>query len=137
MGIDPGTKTGVAVWCRQQKQLIFVECMDFWGSLDRVEQHMSPVDTLVAVEVPKRGLVYDRHRLPKTGAVAKIAFNAGETYARAALTVSRLRSLGFHVEEVVPMRVRKWSAQDLKRYTGYDGRTNEHTRDAIRLCYQR
>jgi hypothetical protein len=31
VGIDPGVKTGFAVWDRKEKQFVSVETRDFWG----------------------------------------------------------------------------------------------------------
>jgi hypothetical protein len=133
IGIDPGVETGVAVWQAEIKRFIALETLDFWRTFTYLSTF--PKDsTKVVVENPAlNNFSYARHK--QTGKDGlKIARNSGGNCREAELLIEGLKRDGYDVMEIKPTR-RKWTAEQLKRYTGYEGRTNQHVRDAMALVH--
>ncbi len=65
----------------------------------------------------------------------RLAVNVGSNRREAVLLADGIELLGLAVKRITPTRI-KWSADQLKRYTGIETRTSQHVRDAIALCWQ-
>lgn len=133
-GIDPGVNTGIAIYDRELKRIHFTTTIDFWGAIVLFRQY-NQAEFLVIIEAPKKTRLYARHDV-ETGPRRreKIAANVGSSAREAELLAEGLELLGFEVIRQTPTR-RKWTAEQLERYTGIKERTNQHVRDAIALCY--
>ena len=136
VGIDPGVSTGVAWYDRHEKRVYDYGTSDFWKvHLDFAHGLEWKSSVVVVIEAPKKTRLYARqdaeqgHRRRE-----KIAANAGGNAREAELLADGLESLGYEVRRVTPSRT-KWDAEQLKRFTGIEKRTNQHVRDAIALCY--
>lgn len=125
IGIDPGNNTGFAVWNEQESRFQVIETVDFWSAYGKVGTY--PIDeTMVVVEVP-------RGKNNWTGDTQQITtLNVGGVIREANLLAEGLRRKGYSVKEVHPRG--KVDADGFKRLTGYQGRTNEHNRDAGMLA---
>lgn len=135
IGIDAGVKSGLAIYNRQTKKIIYRKTATFWLVYEFVKTFEALANMLIIVETPKKNFVYSRNAKLGIGAVTKIAFNSGENNRESSLLVEGFEALGFEVRQVTPTAA-KWSAADLKRYTGITECSNSHERDAISLCWQ-
>lgn len=130
IGLDPGVRTGVALYDRQSKQILEAHTLDFCRALDFV-CGFSKDEAAIVVEDPGLNRPTFRHH----GQVGreKISQNVGANKAEARLLISSLRKMGYLVRTVRPSSA-KWTRDQVKRHTGYTGSTSEHSRDAIKLC---
>lgn len=135
IGLDPGSSTGLALWCRASRRLLEVHTLTFWKAYDFVRDRFTPETAEIVVEVPNtRGALYSRTSAQVADGRGrdKFAANVGSVRREAVLLAERFEQLGFAVRRVTP-RGKKWDAEQMRRYTGYEGRTSEHGRDAARL----
>ncbi len=134
VGIDAGVKTGVAIFNREVKKITYRGTGDFWAVFNLIKNFHAPGDSLIVIERPRKGFAYERNQKNSAKVVEMIAFKSGENNRESSLLVAGLEDLGFEVRQVTPVSA-KWSATDLKRYTGITERSNEHERDAIKLVF--
>lgn len=129
IGIDPGKQTGLAFAI--DGKITELCTVDFWTAYDRVrmwapecvEIHIEDTSDLPVIGRPHT----NRH------AHGKIGRNVGGVCREAELLISGFRRLGY---TVIPHRNKKSSKMDAKtfnRITGWEGRTNQHQRDAAVL----
>ncbi len=138
VGLDCGLHTGVAIYDREAKCLAGVFTLDFWRAYDFVTSTVTPETAVIVVEVPNtRGALYARTDA-EVGRGSRgrdrFAANVGSNRREAVLLADGFERLGFDVRREIP-RGAKWTVEQVRRYTGYEGRTSEHARDAIRLVY--
>jgi hypothetical protein len=130
IGIDTGTHTGVAVWDRSKKQLHNVATMKIHEALNYVSctYHDYEPNILVRVEdARKRKFI--------TGGREKLQ-GAGSIKRDAVIWEDFLKDLGCDFEMVAPKDNKtKMKEEYFKKVTGWQGRTSEHARDAVFLCY--
>lgn len=136
IGIDAGVYTGVAVGTREGVEPIYWKLLDFWSAYDFISK-FNPDHTGIVIEVPTGHVIHHRVNENASGfGRDRQAANVGSNRREAALLAERFESMGFAVARVKPTRT-KWKADDLARHTGITAKTNEHTRDAIRLIWER
>jgi len=128
IGLDPGKSTGYAEYNGEEWT---VGLMDFWRVVDSVVVY-NPSETAVIVELPSTKAVW-HGKGQNSRAMARTGVNVGSVIREAELLVERFISLGYTVVTVHPKG--KKTALYVKALTGYKGRTNEHTRDAILLAW--
>lgn len=132
LAIDCGEKSGLAIYDAQSREITKVLTTDFFGVFTFLKT-LERESVNVIVEVPPQ-FVYARNS-GNSGAVRdKMAFQIGGNRREAQLIARGARILGFAVKEVLPVRATKWTAEQLKRETGFSEKTNQHCRDAIRLA---
>jgi predicted nuclease with RNAse H fold len=144
VGIDPGVKTGFAVWDREGQRFDFVETSSFWNVFFKLSERLlyCPDDTLIVVEVAHYAPVF-RERKAKGENVnhaARMAQNVGQVMREAKLLAEGLRRCGYEVVEQKPLGKAKNAADDraqFERSTGWTKQTSQHARDAARICFQR
>lgn len=144
IGIDPGKKTGYAVWDSEEKEFVTIGTITFWKVVVEVDKmlnyeeyyHDIGNNLTVVVEMPGRFL-YARHRNVNHKTELNIAHKSGGTYREAELLIERFESLGLRVIAVRPSKKSqtKLTAETFKRLTGYTARTSEHGRDAAMLVF--
>ncbi|WP_420455751.1 hypothetical protein [Rubrivirga sp.] len=138
VGIDPGTTTGLASVDVDTGAVLGVSSA---GPLETVRQ----LEALAAegrlagayLEDARALPLYARHGRANRGQRDRIARGVGQVDGLTDLYVSLLTALSVPFQCVEPSRRKKWSAEVARRLTGYQGRTNEHGRDALRLVYGR
>lgn len=132
IGIDPGKNTGVAVWDCNQQTFTELKTLNFWDCYDYVLDQWASADRLlVKVEDPRGNRpVFDRGQ--RGAKRTKIAQNIGGVKKEAGLLIQGFQRFGIPTQGVVP-KSKKWSAQMFNRISGWEGQSNEHTRDAGRL----
>jgi len=130
IGIDPGTNTGVAVWCSEKRAL---ETVSTWGIIDAMASVLllSQLDAclLVFEDSRKRTWYGSKGRESLQG--------AGSIKRDCAIWQEFCKGYKIPYRAVKPARgLTKWNAEQFKRLTGWQGRTSEHARDAAMLVYQ-
>lgn len=133
MAIDCGEQTGIAIYDSTKKKITKTLTTDFYGAI-RFVKTLEKETVKIIVEVPS-DFIYARNDFQKGSLRDNMAIKIGGNRREAQLLARGLRILGFAVEEVLPIRAKKWTAEQLKRYLGIDSRTNQHVRDACRLAY--
>jgi hypothetical protein len=142
IGIDPGKNTGWAIYSRESKKIEEIKTLTFWDCYDEMK-HWTPEITLVVVECPIKNALYARQeKIADQGSMRRgnrMMANASANAHEASLLADGIERLGFEVRRVRPTRRNFKSAEDdvayVQRITGFEGRTNPHTRDAIMLCW--
>lgn len=140
IGIDPGVKTGFAVWDSESRSYVRIDTLDFWGTYDGVIYEYYPSDALpvIVIEDPSQNRpTFDKG---ERGARRreKISQNVGANKREGQLLADRFESLGFEVRRVRPAKGTgsKMNAPAFSRLTGFTGRTSQHGRDAAMLVYE-
>lgn len=150
VGIDPGVKTGFAVWDRDGKRLLSVETSDFWEVFFRISSApiLRPDSALIVVEVAHYAPVFRERKAAgkNENHAARLAQNVGQVMREAKLLAEGFRRLGYTVQEVKPLGKKKdasgnYSAEadraEFERLTGWTKQTSQHARDAARLAFGR
>ncbi len=133
LGIDPGRKTGLAVWHAAREELEIFPAMPFWEAWEKVTGSYPPSETAAVIEDPTQNRPVFR-RGTSGRRREKIAQDVGENKAHAKLWIEGLERLGYAVRRVRPTQ-KKWSKRTFERITGYTGRSSSHARDAARLVF--
>lgn len=150
IGIDPGVKTGIAIWDRESSRLVMVETMDFWGvmlplvcDIDNLlpGNVIRNTNTEFVVEIAHYAPTFRERRGKATsvGTADRMSRNVGGVTREAQLLVAGLRACGYTVTERRPIGKAKRAADDVEQFerqTGWTERTSQHARDAARLCFQ-
>lgn len=137
VGIDPGAKTGIAIWSRKPEKLIdhltsdFLHCQKFLVTMFADRSKVK-----IFVELPAK-FTYTRNRgdddKAKGGDFHAMAI--GGNRREAELLTIMLKSLGFEVENVPPVREKKWDLQKFKMFTKSFKKATQHEMDAARLAF--
>lgn len=137
IGIDPGVDTGFAVWSRLDSKFIELSTLTFWTAYDRITQYAAgEVELFIENPNSQRAMYARTDGIEHQRRRERVASNIGSNRREASLLIERLQALGYRVTAVSPYRARKWDAEQFKRYTGYEGSTSQHVRDAGRLVFQ-
>jgi hypothetical protein len=136
VGIDAGKQTGFAIYDREKKQIIYHGTSDFWTVYNLVINFQKTNETRIVIETPNsKRAFYDRLETVQIQRQReRISKNIGGNRREAELLADGLEKLGFEVLRVAPS-ARKWTADDLCRYTKMRVRTSQHVRDAIQLVW--
>lgn len=129
IGIDPGVKTGIAVW--DGKDIVF-DTTDFWGVIEEVDLWNIPVT--VVIEDPYQNSPVWHGRNKNEAVKSKISERVGMNKREAQLLIEYCERNEIEFRAVKPT-TSKWDAKYLKAVTGINKRTNQHVRDAIKLVY--
>lgn len=130
IGIDPGVKTGLAVWDTNKKELLEVKTLKIHEALELCHHYV-----LTAEKVKIR--VEDARKRKWFGgnAQAKIQ-GAGSVKRDCKIWDDFLKDIGADYEMIHPVRgATKLDAEKFKLLTSYVYRTSEHARDAALLVF--
>lgn len=133
VGIDCGAHTGIAIYDSIAKKITEFKTTDFFGAITYLKT-LSRETVKVIVEIPS-DFIYARNALQKGAVRDKMAINIGMNRRESELLAEAARRLGFAVKGVLPVRAKKWTAEQLERYLDIKGRTSQHVRDAARLAF--
>lgn len=134
IGIDPGTKTGFAIYCKISKKLTVVSTLMIHEAFKQVKesnQFAKENDQKIFVRAEdarkrKRYGPNSNAKMQGAGAI-KIQCKQWEEF---------LRSEGISFELVAPQAIKtKVDAKKFKLITGWSGRTSNHGRDAGMMVY--
>ncbi len=136
IGIDAGTKTGVAIWDASKRAFEMITSMPIHKAMEVVHERIKlyEVKTHVRVEDARKRTWYgnkmsfekERGKLQGVGSIKRDCTIWDEF----------LNDIGASYEMVAPKRnVTKLTQDQFKKITGYGKRTSEHARDAAMLVY--
>ena len=133
IGIDPGVKTGLAVWNTKKQELTIVNSMSIILAMDIIAMHFRVLKDFgalnVYIENPNLRKWYGRNASQKQQ-------GAGSIKRDYSIWVEFLQHHGIPYEEVNPKNVHtKLDAKTFASLTGWPSKTNEHSRDAAMLVY--
>lgn len=132
IGIDPGTKTGIAVWCNEEKKLIAVNTMKIHEAILAVLNLRHDFEVEMVIEDPNTWVQFRQN-------------NQAKARAQGAGSVKRDFAIWRDLcnEYQIPMRkvrlqgtIKKLDRVKFQKITGYMGRTSEHARDAAMLVFE-
>lgn len=147
IGIDPDIdKSGLAVWSRIGRKHNFIDSVEFYVLLDKINSaEVGQAEFYVDAGWLNKGY-HHYDTLPKEfetwaekskwAYMAKLGEDVGRNFGVGQTIVGYLRAHKHPVHEIKPV-TEKWNAATLKQFTGWTKRTNEDSRDAARLCFQR
>jgi len=147
VGIDPDIKkSGLAVWSRIEKRLLYAKAVPFPKLLEILNQ-IKPGEALFFVDAGWLNGGYF-HWMPdnfdtwskqsQKAYLIKRGIDVGRNFGVGQVIVTYLQALhGLNAVHEIRPSTEKWSAEDLKRYTGWTKPTNPESRDAAKLCFQR
>lgn len=129
VGIDPGVKTGLAIWSRETRALTAVETLGITQAMTLIRT-MADVGSLHSVRFE------DARLRTWFGARGREALQGAGSIKRDCSIWQEFLSglVGVPFLPVSPQaKGRKLDAAAFKRLTGWQGRTSEHARDAALL----
>ena len=136
IGIDPGTKTGLALGKENSKEFIDVCSVKIHKAMEIVEeicQEHGKVNVLVKVE-DARKITLPRH-LQKHQGNAQLQ-GVGSVKRDCSIWEGFLSDKGIAHKMIDPRRSsKKVNKEMFSKMTGWNGRSNEHGRDAGMLIY--
>jgi len=135
VGIDPGVHTGVALWDTSERRLLVVTCCGIVEAMEMLHAfHVSRRISIVSIEDARQ-----RRWIPRERDYRQIkgrAMGAGSVKRDCSVWEEWCRYHGIEFNPIPPRNNRtKLTALQFAGITGYDGRTNEHGRDAAMLVY--
>jgi hypothetical protein len=130
IGIDPGVKTGIVSWSRESNKFVQLELMMIHQAMKRLsELKENGCDFLVRFEDARQRNWFGNSGPERWKGAGSIMRDCGIWEA-------------FLTDENIPFEMvppknnsTKLDAKKFKTITGYDGSTNEHTRDAAMLVF--
>lgn len=139
IGIDPGTKTGIAIWNIEKQSFYSIfttnivdAILTISGDIEqgiRQTEYIGTKETLIRIENPNLRKWYG------SNSNAKLQ-GAGSIKRDYAIWKEFFEYYDLSYEEVSPKNIKtKVSASYFKQLTGWDGRTTEHSRDAAMMVY--
>lgn len=143
VGLDPGAETGFATYDPTARRLESVTSLSFWAVHGLFETSFAPTDSsppgpvvLVVIEDARKLPIFGKHDGVRGRRRDRLARNVGRIDRDVDLWLRYLSARGYRVLLVEPQR-EKWSGERLRQVTRYEGRTNQHGRDAARLVWGR
>lgn len=134
IGIDTGVHTGFAVYDTDLKALIYVKEYPIHRAMDIVKR-LSDDGTEIKVrfEDARKRTWFGCHTAKEDRARLQ---GAGSVKRDCQIWEDYLTDLRIPFEKVAPKNnATKLTAEQFRRITGYEGKTNEHGRDAAMLVY--
>lgn len=134
IGIDPGTKTGICIYSKEDKQIRRLDCI-------KIHEAMETVKFWHAAWPGKVFVRFEDARLRKWIPMQKTETaergrreGAGSVKRDCSIWEDYLKSIGVAFEMVAPKNNKtKVTADYFQKLTGWKGRTNEHERDSAML----
>lgn len=140
IGIDTGTHTGYAVWDSKKRKLLEVTSLSIHKAMDSVKKYVDLENSggehvIVRVEDPRKRTWFGTERMSRETERKKLQ-GVGSVKRDASIWDDFLKDLGVQYEMVAPRyNITKISDAQFKSLTGWNGRTNEHGRDAAGLVF--
>lgn len=136
IGIDPGVNTGLALWDKSNKQLHKVESMTILKAIAFITGFTSndKSQVMVRVEDPRlrKWIPQQKNEKAERGRNR----GAGSVMRDAQVWEEFLKDQEIPYEMVPPKNNKtKTTAEYFQKITGWQGKTNEHGRDAAMLVY--
>jgi hypothetical protein len=127
-GIDPGKSSGLAVYTHGTLTDLITN--DFWGVIGWID--LNPHAVFV-VELPNTKSVWHKDAKAR-GAIERTGVNVGSCLREAELIIKYLGING--CQTIIEKPAGKVDSANFKDITGWNGRTNQHMRDACLLAHK-
>ena len=125
-GVDPGVKTGVAIWNYEQQRFLSIETFNIIEAMRRLLYFSEHLGGIIFEDARLRGGKPGKERLQGAGSIKRDS-KIWEEFCKCYL---------IPFQPVKPTSGNtKWKADYFKRITGWDKRTSEHSRDAAVLVF--
>lgn len=140
IGIDTGVNTGIAIWDNRKRSLLLVDTTTIHRAMKVVEEYKGTAESesskiVVRVEDPRQRTWFGTERMSREEERKRLQ-GVGSVKRDASIWDDYLKDLGVEYEMVAPKRnVTKLTQERFKAITGWEKRTNEHSRDAAMLIY--
>lgn len=137
IGIDPGTKTGFAVWDSDKRQFVEMDTKSISAALLDALRYAANFgrDNVTIVMEDARKRVW----LPREKDISEYRgklMGAGSVKRDCSIWEEFCREEDIRLVLVPPRKgATKWDADYFKKVTGWDGRTSNHARDAALLVF--
>ncbi|MGL5895278.1 MAG: hypothetical protein ACRCZM_11810 [Bacteroidales bacterium] len=132
IGIDPGVKTGLAVWDKKRKRLVAIETVTITKAIDWVRELIT-IHGLDNVHVRFEDA---RKRTWFGSKSSEVLQGVGSVKRDSSIWEELLTGLNASWEAVPPKdNMTKTTKEGFLAITGYSGRTSEHARDAAMLVF--
>jgi len=143
IGVDPGVKTGYAVWDSKRRNFKTVRAFGFWDCIQEIElqqvAHQIDEDSnmKVYIEEPQAIKPVFGNKAEFGAAVGSmISQRVGENKCMAKLFIKFFERKGINFS-AIPPKNKKIDAETFKKFTKWDDRTDQHGRDAAWLVWGR
>lgn len=131
IGIDPGTKTGLAVWDDRKKKLIEVETFSIHRAMERVKTFIAYNDVCVIFEDARQRTWFGKDKNTN----AKLQ-GAGSIKRDCSIWDDFLTDYNIPFRAIPPQKGgTKWDERYFRMVTGWKGKTSNHARDAAVLVF--
>ena len=136
IGIDPGTKTGLAIWNAKTEKFAEIVTTSIVGAMQIVQQYAARLDVRLVMEDARqrKWLPRERNESEYRGKLM------GAGSIKRDCEIWQEFADFYHIPlSLVPPRkgLTKWTAESFARLTGWKGRTSNHARDAALLVWGR
>lgn len=136
IGIDPGVRTGVAVWYRPEKRLLSVQTLSIVGALDFVSAQEGPIE--LWFEDARLRTWFGGRDANQRKYGAGVREGSGSIKRDCSIWQEFCEARQIPYRAIKPAKgATKWSTEQFTRLTGWTGRTSEHARDAACLVFGR
>lgn len=131
IGIDTGTNTGIAIWRTDEQRFRMLGCMPVHTAMSLLKDLFVGDNEKILVRIE------DARKRKWFGFTGRARLQgAGSIKRDAKIWEDFLKEYKVPFELVAPSQnMTKLSAAQFKKITGWEGRTNEHERDAAMLVY--
>lgn len=149
IGVDPGSITGVCVWNPEREKILDMQSMSHIKFMEWVVTGKEVYDMVVAIENPnlnqpvfmtkeEKDLIQGCGDFPAKDIALRIllrrAQNIGMNKQIAKTLMEFMESKGISFVPIRPFR-KKMDAEQFRNLTKWEGRTNQHNRDAAILVF--
>ncbi len=148
IGVDPGSITGVCVWDPDRQKILDMQSMSHVEFMEWIIIGDGVYHMVVAIENPnlnqpvfmtkeETGIIFGRDRIQSDTALRILlrrAQNIGMNKQIAKTFMEFMESKGIAFVPIRPFR-KKMDAEQFKNLTKWEGRTNQHNRDAAILVF--
>jgi len=149
IGVDPGSITGVCVWDPDRQKILDMQSMSHIEFIEWIIIGNEVYDMVVAIENPnlnqpvfmtkeEKDLIKGCGEFQAKDIALRIllrrAQNIGMNKQIAKTLMEFMESKGINFVPIRPFR-KKMDAEQFKNLTKWEGRTNQHNRDAARLVF--
>lgn len=136
IGIDPGTKTGLAVWDSEKREFRIVRTTRILEAIWVCQEILRRVVPHIIFEDARR-----RKYLPREKNLSEYRgklMGAGSVKRDCEIWEEFCKGYNIPFTAVPPRKgATKWDADYFKKVTGWTGRTSNHARDAALLVFNR
>lgn len=139
LGVDPGTTTGLAVWDAKAQRFMRITSGRILDIIEEVRQLWRSITgsgdaVIVVVEDARQRFVFSKMDAEQAKYGAAVREGAGSIKRDSAIWEEFLSATGIPYDMRRPSGTKK-SAEQFQKLTGYEGRTNEHERDAASAVF--